>query len=651
MKQSAGITPVFQYVHELPYATRPVRASSLSLGISWLLVLAVLFGSASAANGQSIVRAAAKPPASANSTVSGTPASTPSATAPAAVTAPTAPAPAESASSKSFVPGHILVQPRPGLSNAEFDKALAPHGGKVIGRLGNLNVFVVALPPNASEQAVASILAHNPHFKFAEVDQLVSADLTPNDAYFASEWHLQTVDATSAWNSSTGYGITVAILDSGIDATHPDLQGQLVPGWNFYDNNSNTSDVYGHGTKVAGVVAALGNNGMGVAGIAWNAKVMPVRVSDTSGVGTWSAIASGLNWAADRGAKVANLSFAVQSSSTTQTAAQYFRNKGGVVVNSAGNYGVLDPTAASDALVSVSATDSTDTLASWSSYGPYVDLSAPGVGIWTTTVGGGYGAVSGTSFSSPLTAGVAALMMAANPALSPSQIVSLLKSTAVDLGATGSDYYFGSGRVNAGAAVLAAVQARGSDTAAPAVAITAPTGGTVSGVVPVNVSASDNIGVVRVDLYVNGSLFAGDATTPYGFSWDSTAVSGPSASLVARAYDAAGNWADSSAVIVGTSTPPINSNPDTVPPTVAITDPANGSNVRGQVNINVASTDNVGVANVRLYLDGAVVGTGNAASLAYRWNASKSKKGLHTISAVATDTAGNQATSSIQVTN
>src|SRR2546425_1473763 len=122
MKQSAGITPVFKYVNELPYATRPPRASSVGLGFLWL-ILAVLFGTASAANGQSMVRAAAKPPAPANSTVSGTPASTPSATAPAAVTAPTAPAtPAESTSSRSFVPGHILVQPRPGLSDAEFDK-------------------------------------------------------------------------------------------------------------------------------------------------------------------------------------------------------------------------------------------------------------------------------------------------------------------------------------------------------------------------------------------------------------------------------------------------------------------------------------------------------------------------------------------------
>src|SRR6185437_470444 len=155
--------------------------------------------------------------------------------------------------------------------------------------------------------------------------------------------------------------------------------------------------------KVAGVVAALGNNSMGVAGVAFNARLMPIRVTDTSGYASISALASGLTYAADHGARVANMSFAVQSYSSVISAAQYFMNKGGVVMNSAGNYGTLDSTAPSNALVSVSATTSSDTLASWSSYGPYVDVSAPGVSIWTTTMGGGYGAVSGTSFSSPLT--------------------------------------------------------------------------------------------------------------------------------------------------------------------------------------------------------------------------------------------------------
>jgi subtilisin family serine protease len=546
-----------------------------------------------------------------------------------------------------LVKGHILVQPRPGLPDAEFAKALAPHGGYVVGQITNLGVYVVALPAAASEAAVANLLSRNPHIKFAEPDAVVEPVFAPSDPYYGNEWHLFTIGASSAWDRSLGTGVTVAILDSGIDATHPDFQGQLVSGWNFYDNNSSTADVYGHGTEVAGVIGAIGNNGIGVAGVAWGAKLMPIRVTDTSGNGYISMLASGLTYAADHGARVANMSFAVQSYSTIQTAAQYLRNKGGVACNSAGNYGTLDSTPPTDSLVSVSATDSTDTLASWSSYGPYVDVSAPGVGIWTTTLGGGYAAPSGTSFSSPLTCGVIALMMAANPALAPSQIVGLLESTAVDLGTPGYDYYYGYGRINAAAAVLAAAQATGADTQPPVVSISSPTGGTVSGIVPVNVSASDNVGVTRVDLLVNGTLLASDTTTPYGFSWDSTGLGG-GATLVARAYDAAGNSGTSQTVTVTVgAAPPVT--PDTIPPTVTISKPSNGSTVKGVIAIAATATDNVGVASFSLYVDGTVKVTGNVASISYQWNTRKAASGAHTISAVAKDAAGNQTTATINV--
>jgi hypothetical protein len=548
-----------------------------------------------------------------------------------------------------WIKGHILVQPRAGLSDAEFGKALAAQGGHATGRLGNLNIYVVTLPPNASEQAVANALSHNPNIKFAEVDRLIAPNFVPNDPYYSSEWHLQTIGAPTAWNTSIGAGITVAILDSGVDSTHPDLQGQLVPGWNFYDNNSNTSDVYGHGTLVAGVVGAIGNNGAGVAGVAWGARIMPVRVTDTSGIGSLSMFSNGLTYAADHGARVANLSFPVQSSSSTQTAAQYFVNKGGLVFNSAGNYGTLDTTPASSALVSVSATTSSDTIASWSSYGPYVDVSAPGVGIWTTSMGGGYSGVSGTSFSSPLSAGVAALMMSVNPSLAPAQVVSLLESSAVDLGTTGYDYDYGYGRVNAAAAVAAAASAKSVDTQPPSVSITSPTGGTVSGIVPVNVTASDNVGVTRVDLLVSGTLLASDMSAPYAFSWDSTALAGSSASLVARAYDAAGNATSSTAVIVTVASAGGATPADTTAPTVSITSPGNGSVVSGVVTVNAKAADNVAVASLSLYVDGKMVSTGNSSTASYKWNTKKAAAGTHTLSATAKDTSGNASTTSIQV--
>jgi thermitase len=450
----------------------------------------------------------------------------------------------------------ILIETRAGLQDRELSKILSRHGGRSARRMGKVQVHVVNLPSEADERVAVELLKRNPHIKAAEIDKLVAPEQVGNDTYYASAWHLPKIQAPTAWDSSLGAGVTIAILDSGVDGAHPDLQGKLVPGWNFYDKNSNTSDVYGHGTKVAGSAAAASNNGTGVTGVAWNAKIMPVRVSDTSGYAFFSTIAEGIYWAADNGAKVVNISYAVQNSISVQNAANYLRTKGGLVINSAGNTSALDATLANGSLISVSATTIDDVKASWSSFGNYVDVSAPGAGIWTTARGGGYAAVSGTSFASPVTAGVVALMMSANPALKPTELENILKTTAVDLGTAGNDQLFGAGRINAAAAVQ---KAKGlsviatADVTAPLVAITSPGTTTVNGIVPVNVNATDNLGVVKVELYAKGVLVATDLTPPYSFSWDSTKVVDGSASLTAKAYDAAGNMATSSAISVTVS--------------------------------------------------------------------------------------------------
>jgi len=456
------------------------------------------------------------------------------------------------ASADTYARGRILVMPRPGLPDAELAKILSVHGGK--GRkITSSGIHAVELPANASEQAVANLLAHHPHLKFAELDQKVTANLTPNDPYFGSEWHAAKIGAPTAWDSTSGAGVTIAILDSGVDATHPDLAPRIVPGWNFYDNTANTADVYGHGTKVAGTAAATTNNGIGVSGVAGLSRIMPIRISDTAGYAYWSTIAQGLTYAADHGARVANISYSAYVSASVRSAAQYMKDKGGLVFVSSGNTGVADSTAATSTMIVVGATDANDLRASWSTYGPVVSLSAPGVSIYSTTVGGGYAAVSGTSFSTPMSAGVAALMMAARPSLSSSQVESLLYSTAVDLGTAGRDPYYGYGRVNAAGAVSAAAAYAlpPADTQAPTASILSPTANaTVSGVVNVNVSASDNIGVTRVDLIVNGTTVVSDTTAPFGFAWDSTGVANGMASLVVRAVDAAGNTKSSTAVAV-----------------------------------------------------------------------------------------------------
>ena len=552
-----------------------------------------------------------------------------------------------------FARGRILVMPRAGLSAAEFAKVLAPHGGR--GRkIGQSDLHVVDLPGNASEKAVIERLSKNPHVKFAELDRLVKSNFVPNDPYFGSEWHLNKVNAPAAWDLGQGGGVTIAILDSGVDDSHPDLAAQMVPGYNFFDNNTNTADVFGHGTAVAGVAAAASNNGTGVSGVAGQARIMPVRVSDLNGWAYYSTVAQGITYAADHGARVANASFAgLASSVSVQNAAQYMKSKGGLVFIAAGNNGVDENLPASSTLIPVSATDESDNRTSWSSYGNFVALAAPGI-TYTTSRGGNYDQWMGTSFSSPLAAGVAALMMSAKPTLDGAQIEKLMYSTAVDIGAPGRDIYYGYGRVDAGAAVKAAAgTVIAVDAQAPTVAIAnLAASSTVSGVVPVNVNASDNVGVARVELKVNGNTVAVDNAAPYAFSWDSAGVANGMASLVAYAYDAAGNVAASAAVSVNVANNVTLVQKDTTAPTLRIANPTSGK-VNGNVTVSTSADDDSGAAGIRqfLYVDGVLVAQGTGSSMAYSWNSKKAAKGTHTIQATARDAAGNTSTTSVSVSN
>ncbi|MDH5587150.1 MAG: S8 family serine peptidase, partial [Nitrospirota bacterium] len=347
--------------------------------------------------------------------------------------------------------GRILVQPRAGLSEEEFGKILKRANGKAKAKIGNLNVHIIEVPPQA-EQAVARALSRNPHVKFAEVDALVApSEFIPNDPVYPSQWHLQTIQASIAWDSTQGEGVTVAVLDSGIDSNHPDFQGQLVAGWNVVSNNSSISDHHGHGTAVAGILGAVTNNATAVAGIAGAAKVMPLKITEQSNLyAYYSDIAEALNWAANQGAKVANISYGPINSSTVTTAANYFRSQGGVVLTAGGNNGNNPGLADNPSMLYVSATDSNDVRPSWSNYGDYIDVAAPGQWLWTTNRGGGTGQWYGTSFSTPVAAGVVALIMSRNPSLSPTEVEAVLQDSADNIG---NSLYYGEGRVNAARAV------------------------------------------------------------------------------------------------------------------------------------------------------------------------------------------------------
>ncbi len=543
--------------------------------------------------------------------------------------------------------GRILVQPRAGLSEEKLAHILNQSKGRSNTKIRNLNLHIVEVPRQA-EQAVVRALSRNPHIKFAEVDALIEPVFIPNDPSYGSQWHLPKVQVPTAWDSTQGEGVTVAVLDTGIDVNHPEFQGQLVEGWNAVSQDSNIADVMGHGTSTAGVIGAATNNANQVAGLAGKSKIMPVRITNQSnGYAYYSDIARGLSWAADHGAKIANISYMVTTASSVTTAANYFRNKGGIVVSSAGNDGTNPGHGENTSMITVSATTSSDTKASWSNYGNFVDVAAPGVSIVTTKNGGGIGAVSGTSFSAPLTAAVVALIMAQNTNLSISEVEAVLENSADDLGST---LYFGAGRVNAAQAVqMAGNTSGGGDTQRPTVSIFNPArDATVDGWVTVDVNSTDNVGVTKVVLYAGSVKVGEDTLAPYQFSWNSANENDGPVTLIAYGYDVANNEGSSGSHPVLVDNVP--DAPDNNPPTVSIVNPTNGSTVSRTVQVSVNASDDVSLSSVKLYIDGSLKASSNISPLAYSWNTRKVGSGAHTIKAVAVDGANNSSEIQIQVT-
>lgn len=550
--------------------------------------------------------------------------------------------------------GRILVMPRAGLPAKAFNKFLKEHDGNAR-KIGQSDLYIVDLPEYTEERVIARLLQH-PHLKFAELDYEVSStSLMPNDPYFKNAWHLSKIGAPTAWSSSLGENVTIAILDTGVDGSHPDLAAKMVPGWNFYNNNSDTSDVHGHGTAVAGAAAASINNSIGVAAVAGKSMIMPIRIASPDATAYGSTIAQGLTWAADKGARVANVSYSgVPGSSVVRTASQYMKDKGGLVVVAAGNAGKDEGYIPTTTMIPVSATDSNDAKTSWSSYGDYVAISAPGTGIWTTFTNATYGTAWGTSLASPITAGTIALMMAVNPKMKNTDIENILFSTAKDLGTSGHDAYYGHGRVDAAAAVQAVISSTVSvDSEAPTVSIISPTNETsTSGLVPVDIEATDNVGVVRAELWVNNTSIAVDTSSPFAFTWDSQGVANGPAHLIVYAFDEAGNSAASNIVEVNVNNQVVETTNDTVPPTVEIVNPVAG-NVSGNVTITANASDNASAAEITqsIYLNGKLLASGSGSTLSTNWNTRPRSvsRGTHTIQVVAKDKAGNTTTSSVDV--
>jgi subtilisin family serine protease len=249
-------------------------------------------------------------------------------------------------------------------------------------------------------------------------------DTSPDDTDWPQQAGLRIAGFPKAWDVTQGSSkIVVAVIDTGVDAHHPDLRGALVPGWDFVGNDADPADDHGHGTAVAGVIGARSNNRAGVAGICWRCLVMPIKVLDSKGNGDDTLIAAGIVWAVNHGARVLNLSLGGPGSSVELgNALTYAANRGVVVVAAAGNAGGTTQffPAADPHAVSVAATTVADQRYSWSNFGSWVRLAAPGCNV-APILGGGYGNFCGTSSAAPVVAGLVALELSAQPAATAQQ--------------------------------------------------------------------------------------------------------------------------------------------------------------------------------------------------------------------------------------
>lgn len=364
-----------------------------------------------------------------------------------------------------YVDGEFLVKFAPGMAASARAKVAKSLGGEMVRKVKALDIDVLSFPgakanPQAAEQILAA-LKNNPNVVMAEQNEYLHTEYTPNDPGMSSQWAWSKIQAQQAWDVTQGSSsVVIAIVDTGIQRNHPDLDAKIVAGYDFVQNDTAPDDGNGHGTHVAGTAAAETNNATGGAGMCPNCLLMPVRVLDNNGSGTLDAVANGITWAADNGAKVINMSLGGSSGTATlQNAVDYAWNKGVFLACAAGNNG---NTAANYPgyyanCFAVAATTSTDAKASYSTYGTWVEVAAPGSGIYSTWTGSSYNTIDGTSMATPHVAGLAGLL--ASQGLSNAQIRDRIMNTADKISGTGS-YWIG-GRINAYNAVTNTVPGGG----------------------------------------------------------------------------------------------------------------------------------------------------------------------------------------------
>lgn len=391
----------------------------------------------------------------------------------------------------------ILVKFKPRLSVQSIDTTIQAFRTNEIARIPLLNVYQLQIPEDMTVEEMIYIMSKNPDVEYVEPNYLFHITTEPNDFYFEYQYGLLNrgtrvapidvpgaptgtsdadIKAVPAWEETKGLDtVTIAILDSGVDLQHPDIDDKIASsGKDYVNGDDEADDDHGHGTFVAGIAAAETDNGLGVAGVAWNCKILPIKVFDEFGETDAAYITEAIIWAVDQGADVINMSFGGRIgfgqniSQTIEDSLEYAYNfdngegmgKGVVLVAASGNEGEegVQYPASSELVLAVAATDSQDQLTDFSSFGDEVDVAAPGEWIWSifpvdlTPPGYDYyGWGDGTSLSTPFVSGLAALIKSIKPWLTVEEIMNVIRYTADDVNSDehpGKDIYLGFGRIN-----------------------------------------------------------------------------------------------------------------------------------------------------------------------------------------------------------